>query len=111
MTLDSTLDPGGDPDFHASYQPCDETTLVRIGGEVDLARRLDLQRLLDAVTGSPAGHVDLDLAQVTYLDSIGVAFLFQLAARLHDKGATLRIIAASPVADKLLQLTGWASLY
>ena len=83
-----------------------DTGVVRVHGEVDLDT---VHQLVDAVAASTprGGRVELDLREVGFIDSAGVAGLNRCrrqAARL-DAAVVVVCIDGSPV-DKLLQWTG-----
>ncbi|MCW3009816.1 MAG: hypothetical protein JWO90_220 [Solirubrobacterales bacterium] len=82
--------------------------VVRVQGEIDLD---SVEQLVEAVTSTtPAGgSVEVDLREVGFIDSAGVAGLNRCrrqALRL-DAVVTVRCIEGSPVA-KLLHWTGLA---
>ena len=80
--------------------------LVRISGEIDLSNADDL---MDAVTRTVPDHtplVILDLSDLTYLDSTGIAMIFRLSDRLRLRRQELRLVvpAGAPV-RAVLELT------
>jgi anti-anti-sigma factor len=82
--------------------------VVRVRGEVDLDT---VEQLVEAVAAStpPGGTVEVDLREVGFIDSAGVAGLNRCrrqAIRV-DADVVVLCVAGSPVA-KLLQWTGLA---
>lgn len=64
---------------------------VHLGGELDLAGVSELGRELDDLLSRPPQPLDLDLADLTFLDSSGVAVLVRLAnhfTEVRTRGAT-----------------------
>ena len=83
--------------------------VVRVSGEIDASntRWLD-DRLRGALTNQSHGLV-VDVTATTYLDSSGIALLFNLATALRDHQQQLRLVVAeeSPIA-RMVRLTGLA---
>jgi anti-anti-sigma factor len=52
---------------------------VRVGGELDIASLPEVQPELDALLGRPRQPLLLDLADLDFMDSSGVAVLIRLA--------------------------------
>ena len=77
--------------------------VLRLAGNVDLEHSPDIRRtLLDAV----AERVDVfvDLSEVTYIDSSGIACLVEALQAARDHGANLDLIAVSRQAMRVLEL-------
>ena len=69
----------------------DDLLVARIAGEIDSSNASELGRaLLDRLSNSVRGMV-LDLTAVTYLDSTGIALIFDLARGLEARRQTLRL--------------------
>lgn len=84
-------------------------TVASISGEIDLSDAGELQATIsDAVPNHAAGLV-IDLREVTYLDSAGVALLFELARRVARRQQELGIVVPreAPVRE-ILDLSGAA---
>lgn len=84
-------------------------TVASISGEIDLSDAGELQATIsDAVPNHAAGLV-IDLREVTYLDSAGVALLFELARRVARRQQQLGIVVPreAPVRE-ILHLSGAA---
>jgi anti-sigma B factor antagonist len=84
--------------------------VVRVSGEIDAsnARWLD-DRLRAALTNQSDGLV-VDLTATTYLDSSGIALMFNLATTLREHQQQLRLVVPeeSPIA-RMVRLTGLAA--
>ncbi len=77
--------------------------VVRLAGNVDLEHSPDIRlRLLDAV----AARVDVfvDLSEVTYIDSSGIACLVEALQTARNHGANLGLVAVSRQAMRVLEL-------
>jgi anti-anti-sigma factor len=81
--------------------------IVGVSGEIDLAT---VDRLIEAVERStpPGGSVEIDLREVEFMDSAGIAALNRCRRHASSLGADLRVLARAdgPVA----QLIKWTGL-
>jgi anti-anti-sigma factor len=75
------------------FETVEDVLVGHVEGEIDSANADELRAALsEKLTRENAGMV-IDLAQVTYLDSVGVELLFDLARRLRTHRQRLRIVA------------------
>ena len=84
----------------------DDIVIARLSGEVDLANTPSVSAaLLEAVPNDSAGVV-IDLADVRYIDSVGIRMLFTLVRSLHAsrQGMAIAVPPESPVRN-LLKIT------
>jgi anti-sigma B factor antagonist/stage II sporulation protein AA (anti-sigma F factor antagonist) len=82
-----------------------DATVVRLGGELDMATTGPVRRaLLDAADGA-SGRVVVDLAEVEFMDSTALAILLEARARLHGND---RFLLAAPglEARRALEVSG-----
>ncbi len=71
----------------------DKGTLVEAVGEVDLTTATQLREpLMEAVTGAEKSPVIVDLSQVDFIDSAGLALLVEARKRLAPEGRTLNVL-------------------
>jgi anti-anti-sigma factor len=84
------------------------TATVTVHGEVDLDTLDQLSDALAAVSSS--AQVDVDLAEVLYMDSAGLRSLLTAKADIDHLGGRLRVTAASSMVDRLLEIAGVAEL-
>ena len=76
--------------------------LVRLGGELDLASLPDVQPGLDRLLALTPQPVCLDLAELAFLDSTGVALLVRIANHF----GSVEIVHAAPVVRRVVQALG-----
>jgi len=80
-------------------------------GELDLASSAELQRqLLDALAQYDEPLV-LDLADVSFLDSSGLAVLYRAQQEAEARGIPMLLRAVPPHAHRVLEVTGMTSLF
>jgi anti-sigma B factor antagonist len=79
--------------------------IVAVAGEVDIATVTRLRESLFelAVSGRP---LVVDLEQVSFIDSSGLAALAGAARRAAAHGASLQVVCARPRIRQLFHLTG-----
>lgn len=77
---------------------------LTIVGEVDDTNVATVAATIVECRRAPAEVVELDLSAVDYLGSAGVRALAE--AEEHATGATVRIVAASTIVRRVLELTG-----
>jgi anti-anti-sigma factor len=78
--------PGSDVSYHGSVG------VVTLGGEVGIVQAHGLrERLMGAVRNEDLGLV-VDLTGATYIDSVGVSLLFELAERLSQRQLRLAVV-------------------
>lgn len=77
--------------------------VVRLAGSVDLEHSPEIRRrLLDAV--EKQGSVFVDLSEVTYIDSSGIACLVEALQVARTQDANLDLVAVSRQAMRVLEL-------
>ena len=90
--------------LRASIERSADTTLLRVGGEVDLATAPELRALLRSVDGD----VVVDLAHVTFLDACGIGAFVSERRRLARDGGILMLRAPVPAIRRVLDVVGLA---
>lgn len=76
-----------------SSRTIDKGALVEAQGEVDLTTAQQLrQPLMEAVNTPPKSDVFVDLRQVDFIDSAGLALLVEARKRLSPEGRALHIV-------------------
>ncbi len=77
--------------------------VIRLSGNVDLEHSPDIRKmLLEAVAEKV--NVFVDLSEVTYIDSSGIACLVEALQTARNHGANLGLVAVSRQAMRVLEL-------
>jgi len=93
------------PRFATSVLSGRRSATVRVTGEIDAASSTQLgDTLLDASDEGRA--VRLDLTETTFIDSAGIRVLARSMWDLRARGSALSLVAASPIAENILRITG-----
>jgi anti-sigma B factor antagonist len=92
------------------FEDQEGTTVVRVGGEVDLSNAWSVARSIRDSISNQQLRVILDLTEVRYLDSAGIRVLFDLSRRLgqHDQRLILVLPPDAPI-RRALEVTSLVS--
>lgn len=88
-----------------------EDVLIKIMGEVDFTGTPNLREELHSFVSKTSGEVQVDLSELEYLDSSGLASLIELRRMLTKDGRSVKIIAVTEQVDRLLNLTQVKTLF
>ena len=83
---------------------------IRVTSDLDLAGSRDLLHTVMSVAPGPLHEVILDLADVDFVDSSGLAVLIDAQARLLARQVRMTVVNPSTRFAELLELTGTAHL-
>ena len=82
-----------------------EGVRVRIVGDLDLATVPDLERVLDGLAGSEHGRLLIDLDEVEFMDSTGLAAIVRAQRSANSNGHRMTLRRGSLQVQRLLELT------
>jgi anti-sigma B factor antagonist len=89
-----------------SVRRMDKTTILDISGDIDLAHSTEVRRMvLLEFRENRTPRVILNLRDVRYIDSSGVASLVEGLKASRDVGSRLILFGLSPIAHEVLQLS------
>jgi anti-sigma B factor antagonist len=89
-----------------SARRMDKTTILDISGDIDLAHSGEVRKMvLLEFRENRTPRVILNLRQVNYIDSSGVASLVEGLKAARDVGSRLILFGLSPIAYEVLQLS------
>lgn len=77
---------------------------ISLSGEIDLTRAPELHRMLDDVAFGDARDVVVDLTEVTFCDSTGLAFLAGLNEQCSRRGTLLTVSGPTRHVRRVLDL-------
>jgi anti-anti-sigma factor len=81
-----------DPPPSTRVEHHDAVSCVAVNGEIDIVKAHDLrEQLTGAVRNEDLGLV-IDLAETSYIDSVGVSLLFELAERLAGRQLRMAVV-------------------
>jgi anti-sigma B factor antagonist len=87
----------------------DGSIVLAVEGEVDLAVAGALQQAgVDAIEANPTAELQVDVSQVTFMDSTGLGALIQIRNAAPDR---FRLVGVAPRLAQLLEITGLSDTF
>ena len=80
---------------------------LRLAGEVDVATLPNLEHALNLLIDA-GEDVELDLAELSFIDVAGMRALVLAASRMRSAGLLLRLTGVSPQVCRIAGLLSWA---
>jgi anti-sigma B factor antagonist len=96
--------PGRVMDLTLCVRPCDRGTVVWVSGEVDVSAAGPLQDLLLRIMRTHNPRLLLDLSGISFMDCAGLQALVLTRRRAELRRGSMRLIAASAVVHRMLNL-------
>jgi anti-anti-sigma factor len=82
--------------------------VVSIAGELDMEREAELLELVMSVNAPPGATVDVDMSEVSFVDSRGLRGILRARTFLAGRKCELRLINPTRQLLNLLELAGLA---
>lgn len=83
-----------------------DAATLRLAGELDMSNAAEVERPLRDLTSLGFRTVVVDLRELTFLDSTGIALLVRWQRRGHDEGFALQVVMGGEAVRRPLELTG-----
>ncbi|NJP35534.1 STAS domain-containing protein [Micromonospora thermarum] len=97
--------------FSVTYAERDgDTARLRLSGELDLSTAAELNAVLDRLAAAGAHRFLVDLSDLTFCDSTGIAAFVRADNRAAARGGWLRLTGATGRVHRVLQVTGLAEV-
>ena len=87
-------------------EPFEDSAVLAVTGEVDMASAPELERQLTRALGAGPGGLVLDLSRVTFIDSTAMTALIHALERLHQRGGHAHVVATDPRLRALFEVAG-----
>jgi anti-sigma B factor antagonist len=87
-------------------EPSPERYTIRVAGEVDISCADKLRDAIDLALEQPTPAVQLDFAQVSYIDSTGIGVLVGAAHHAAERERALSVVNAQPGVMRVATLLG-----
>jgi anti-sigma B factor antagonist len=97
--------------FRCEVQPERERVILRVAGELDLAKAPIIDEELTHLGDVGFERIVVDLRRVTFIDSTGLKILLTHRERVQERGATLTIVQGPRQVEQVFELTGTAPLF
>jgi anti-anti-sigma factor len=86
----------------------DPIEVIRLDGELEITRKSEIR---DALAATNAQAVLLDLAEVTYADSIALTELLRFCADAQNRRRPVALVIRTPQFARLVQYAGLAGVF
>ena len=88
-----------------------QSVVVRVVGDIDLNSSTEFQEALLGLLAQGPQNIILNLREVPYMDSSGVASLVKLLSRARKAGATVSLVELTDRTRSLLEITRLDSVF
>ena len=104
--------PGPADDLEVITARSGDMVTLTVRGEIDLSTSTRLNRELDATLDlqPPLVRLRIDLSEVTFMDTTGVALLLKARRRALELGARFSVSSSSPALTRLFEIAGLTAL-
>ena len=79
---------------------------VKLWGDIDIARVPELHYLVEDYRNGPATDIEIDLRDVTFMDSTGLGFMARLHRDAKDRGGSVTVTHPSHEVERVIRMTG-----
>jgi anti-anti-sigma factor len=94
------------PVFNASVEPLDGRVRVRFSGELDLATVPEAEVAIIEARSLGAGPLEIDLAELTFVDSTGLRLLMEINSTCTQDGCALSIVPGPRAVQRVFDVAG-----
>lgn len=84
---------------------------AQLSGEIDLAREAELQSVCERFLDSHEVDAEIDLSEVTFMDTTGLSVLLRLHRTAHERGGKVTLVGPPTTFVRVLELTCTAPLF
>ncbi len=98
-------------DLTLTTREVDGTTVVAVGGEIDVYTAPKLRDTITEVVASGSYHVVIDLEAVEFLDSTGLGVLVGGLKKVRAHDGSLRLVCTQDRLLKIFRITGLAKVF
>ncbi|MCH4082917.1 MAG: anti-sigma factor antagonist [Coriobacteriaceae bacterium] len=92
--------------MNVSTSKTDTGSKISVSGEVDVSNASGLRDAIDAALEEKAPSIEVDLSQVTYIDSTGIGVLVGGVHRAADAGLSLSVSNPQRNVARVLDMLG-----
>jgi anti-sigma B factor antagonist len=100
----------GDTNFEFAVRDGKGRATVVVRGDLDAYTGPRFSECLRGAVADAAGDVAIDMAEVSFVDSSGIAILVASAKQLRERGNVLVIQSPPRMVGKVLEMTGVTKL-
>jgi anti-sigma B factor antagonist len=85
-----------------------ETSVLRLSGELDLSNVTAVERVLQSALADGSSRIVIDLTDLSFIDSTGIALLVTTTAAGNGDGRIAVVPSQAAAVNRVLELTGVA---
>jgi anti-sigma B factor antagonist len=85
--------------------------IVEISGDLDSHGTREIEDTLEAAIHDRSARVMVDLSQVSFLSSRGIAMLVRTAKVLKGGGGSLGLVGLQPQVAEVMKIAGFSSIF
>ncbi len=94
----------------SSYQKTGDNIILRLTGEIEMSCAMHLrQAMLDVI--APGKNIIINMADVTFMDSSGLAILIETMQLSKKQKSSLKIVAISPRVKNIFEISRLDSFF
>jgi anti-sigma B factor antagonist len=94
------------PPFTAAVATGTDRAIVRLRGELDLATRPELLSAVESAEATGLPVVEMDLRELTFIDSTGIGSLLAVTDRGRKNGHRVEFLLGHGPVDRTLRIAG-----
>ena len=98
-------------DLTLSTREVDGTTIVAVGGEIDVYTAPKLRDKITELVGDGIFHIVIDMESVEFLDSTGLGVLVGGLKKVRAHDGSLELICTQDRLLKIFRITGLAKVF
>jgi anti-sigma B factor antagonist len=98
-------------EFHTSIEQIGGNSVVRLAGRLDVYAAPSLRKLLLRQVACARQALAVDMADLEYLDTSGLATLMESESELQAKNCTMVLFGVSPGVLEVLSVNGVADIF
>ncbi|HEY0516937.1 MAG TPA: STAS domain-containing protein [Solirubrobacteraceae bacterium] len=83
---------------------------LRLRGELDISSVQQLERLVQETCADGAARLRLDLRELSFIDSSGIAAIVQASSVCEEQGLDFELLEGPPAVQRLFVLTGLSEI-
>lgn len=88
----------------------DDGRTLRLRGELDISSVQQLERLVQETCADGAARLRLDLRELSFIDSSGIAAIVQASSVCEEQGLDFELLEGPPAVQRLFVLTGLSEI-
>lgn len=93
-------------ELNIQTNPSPETYVIAVTGEIDISNADKVRNAIDLALEQPTERVELDFAEISYIDSTGIGVLVGAAHHAEEHGKGFAVTHAQASVLRVAQLLG-----